>query len=63
VFTAADLDADGVGPLPCKAKVATLTPLVVPPRNALARERVRHVGDPVAFVVAESADAARDAPS
>jgi aerobic carbon-monoxide dehydrogenase large subunit len=37
------------------------TPLVVPPYHALAREAVRHVGDPIAFVVAESAEIARDA--
>ncbi|NNM73364.1 xanthine dehydrogenase family protein molybdopterin-binding subunit [Enterovirga aerilata] len=61
VFTGADLEAEGLGPLPCSAKVATVSPLVVPPRHALARERVRHVGDPVAFVVAETAEAARDA--
>src|SRR5579864_1855101 len=61
VFTEADLHADGLGPLPCVAKVNTLAPMIVPPRYALARERVRHVGDPVAFVVAESRIAARDA--
>jgi carbon-monoxide dehydrogenase large subunit len=33
----------------------------VPPRRALARDRVRHVGDPVAFVVADTSDQARDA--
>ena len=56
VATAADLAADGLGPLPCLAAVA---PLIVPPRPALADGRVRHVGDPVAFVVADSAEAAR----
>jgi aerobic carbon-monoxide dehydrogenase large subunit len=61
VFTAADLDADGVGPLPCIAKVATVAPIIAPSRPALARGRVRHVGDPVAFVVADSAHQARDA--
>jgi carbon-monoxide dehydrogenase large subunit len=61
VFTAADLDADGIGPLPCIAQVATVAPMIVPPRRALARERVRHVGDPVAFVVADTAHQARDA--
>jgi len=61
VFTAADLDADGIGPLPCIAQVATVAPMVVPPRRALARTRVRHVGDPVAFVVADTKDQARDA--
>ncbi|MGH8430289.1 MAG: xanthine dehydrogenase family protein molybdopterin-binding subunit, partial [Solimonas sp.] len=58
VFTAADLAKDGIGPLPCMAAVS---PLIVPPRTALANGRVRHVGDPVAFIVAESADAAREA--
>ena len=61
VFTAADLDADGIGPLPCIAQVATVDPIVAPPRFALARDRVRHVGDPVAFVVAQTAAQARDA--
>src|SRR4051794_18050410 len=61
VFTAADLDADGIGPLPCIAQVATVAPMIVPPRFALARDRARHVGDPVAFVVADTIDQARDA--
>ncbi len=61
VFTAADLDADGIGPLPCIAQVATVAPMIAPPRRALARDRVRHVGDPVAFVVAGTANQARDA--
>ena len=30
--------------------------MIVPPRHALAADRVRHVGDPVAFVVAETRD-------
>jgi len=60
VFTAADLDADGIGPLPCIAQVATVAPIIVPPRRALALDRVRHVGDPVAFVVADTTDQARD---
>jgi carbon-monoxide dehydrogenase large subunit len=61
VFTAADLAADGIGPLPCIAQVATVAPMIVPPRFALAGNKVRHVGDPVAFVVAETRDIARDA--
>jgi len=61
VFTAADLEADGIGTLPCIAQVATVAPMIVPPRRALARDRVRHVGDPVAFVVADTAEQARDA--
>src|SRR6516225_2250220 len=61
VFTAADLDADGIGTLPCIARVATVTPMIVPPRRALAHGRVRHVGDPVVFVVADTLQQARDA--
>jgi carbon-monoxide dehydrogenase large subunit len=61
IFTAADLDADGIGTLPCIAQVATVAPIIVPPRSALARDRVRHVGDPVAFVVADMVHQARDA--
>lgn len=59
VFTSADLD--GLGPLPTSITVATVEPLIVPPRLPLAAGRVRHVGDPVAFVVADSAALAREA--
>ena len=61
VFTAADLAADSIGPLPCIAQVATIGPMIVPPRPALAGDRVRHVGDPVALIVADTRDQARDA--
>jgi len=61
VFTEADLAADGIGHLPCVAQVSTVGPMIVPPRYALARGRVRHVGDPVALVVAASREEARDA--
>jgi carbon-monoxide dehydrogenase large subunit len=37
------------------------SPMFVPPRPALAKERAMLVGDPVAFVVAESVDLAKDA--
>ena len=56
-----DLRQDGLGHLSCAVKVATLAPLIIPPRPALAEGCVRHVGDPVAFVVARSKDEARDA--
>ncbi|HET8995413.1 MAG TPA: xanthine dehydrogenase family protein molybdopterin-binding subunit, partial [Acetobacteraceae bacterium] len=59
VFVGDDLAE--LGPLPCTVPVASLAPMVAPPRFALARMRVRHVGDPVAFVVAETRAAARDA--
>ena len=41
--------------------VATDGPMHVPHRPALAEGRVRYVGEPVAFVVAETAFAAQDA--
>ncbi|MBD0271081.1 MAG: xanthine dehydrogenase family protein [Acetobacteraceae bacterium] len=63
VLTGADLTAAGLGPLPCPAAAAvkTVGPMVVPERHVLARDRVRHVGEPVACVVAETAAQARDA--
>ncbi len=54
-------DITDLGLLPCATEVATVEPMIVPPRPALANGRVRHVGDPVAFVVAETKQAARDA--
>ncbi len=59
MFVAAEL-AD-LGPLPCTVPVASLAPMINPPRYALVTERARHVGDPVAFVVAETRNVARDA--
>src|SRR5471030_582739 len=56
IFVAADLAE--LGPMPC---LAAVRPLIVPPRSALATGRVRHVGDPVAFIVANSAEIAREA--
>jgi carbon-monoxide dehydrogenase large subunit len=61
VYTSEDLRAEGIGPLPCIAQVATLEPLIVPPRPALAEGAVRHVGEPVAFIVADTPTGARDA--
>jgi len=59
VFTATDLI--DLGPLPCTVPVASVAPMIMPPRFALAADCTRHVGDPVAFVVAETRTAARDA--
>ncbi len=61
VFTAADLAADGIGHLPCITVLDAVEPIVVPPRPALAEGTVRHVGDPVACIVADSPEAALDA--
>jgi aerobic carbon-monoxide dehydrogenase large subunit len=63
IFTAADLNADGIAPMPCAAPVQNRdgSDMASPPHPALADGAVRHVGDPVAFIVAETAKAARDA--
>ncbi|RCW66826.1 xanthine dehydrogenase family protein molybdopterin-binding subunit [Pseudorhodoferax soli] len=63
VYTGADLVAKGVKPLPGTAgfKRADGGPGVTPPLHALAHERVRFVGEPVALVVAETLQQARDA--
>ena len=58
VFTEADLAADGIGELPCVTVIEAVEPVVAPPRPALARGVVRHVGDPVVCIVAESPEAA-----
>ena len=57
-LTGRDMQADGVRPMECAWR---LPGLVEPPRFALARDIVRHVGDPVAAVFAESRLAAEDA--
>ena len=63
VFTGEDLARDGIGGVPCVSAVTNRdgTQSVLPPHPAIARDRVRHVGDTVAMVVAETAAAARDA--
>src|SRR5215813_25522 len=53
-------DTLALGPLPCQAESPD-TPIDVPPYPVLAREVVRHVGDAVAFVVADTLERARDA--
>jgi carbon-monoxide dehydrogenase large subunit len=63
VLTGADLTADGIGDLPTdkNRKRRDGSPAFPTLRPALARGRVRHVGDPVAFVVAETPAEATDA--
>jgi carbon-monoxide dehydrogenase large subunit len=52
-----------LGTLPCPGAVenADGSPMAQPPYPALCADMVRHVGDAVAFVVAETLDQARDA--
>jgi carbon-monoxide dehydrogenase large subunit len=54
VLTGADLETDLIGPLPCTTQFPAILPIVSTKRLALAVGRVRHVGDPVVFVVAKS---------
>src|ERR1051325_6333392 len=61
VLTAADLARQGVDNVSVIAPVPNGAGLVVPFRPALASDVVRHVGDAVALVVAETEAAARDA--
>ena len=63
VLTGAEMAAARLGnisrPIPQKGRGGA--PLIVPHRPALAHDLVRHVGDPVALVVAETAAQAMDA--
>ncbi len=63
VFTIEDLDADGIAEIPTQAKVPGKdgTEMFAPTRPVLARGVVRYVGNPVAYVVADTLDQARDA--
>lgn len=61
IFTASDFA--GVGGIPCGWQVTDKhgKPMLEPKHPVLADGKVRHVGDPIAVVVAESLDQARDA--
>jgi carbon-monoxide dehydrogenase large subunit len=63
VYTGQDIADAGLGNIPCAVprNKADGSPMFTPPHGALKRDRVRLVGDYVAFVVAETADQARDA--
>jgi aerobic carbon-monoxide dehydrogenase large subunit len=63
VWTGADLEAAGFGLLKCIIPFPNRdgSPMKKPDRPSLAIDKVRFVGDPVAFVVAETAAQARDA--
>ena len=63
VLTGDDFAADGLGNLPTDSnrKRRDGSPAFTTPRPALIRGRVRHVGDPLALVVAETPEQAVDA--
>ena len=63
VWTGKDLAAAGYNPFTCGLPLKSRdgSPLLQTNRTALATDKVRFVGDPVAFVVAETLAQARDA--
>jgi carbon-monoxide dehydrogenase large subunit len=63
VLTGADLAADGMGGLPCGWGIHSKdgSPMVEPAHPPLVTDAVKHVGDQVAVVLAETRAIARDA--
>ena len=63
VLTGQDYEADGLGTMPSMApyKKRDGSPMYLPHRPAIAISRVMHVGYPVAVVVADTLELARDA--
>ncbi|WP_213774897.1 xanthine dehydrogenase family protein molybdopterin-binding subunit [Bradyrhizobium sp. dw_78] len=63
IWTGADLAAANYGPFTCGLPLKNRdgSPLLQTNRPALVTDKVRYVGDPVAFVVAETPAQARDA--
>jgi carbon-monoxide dehydrogenase large subunit len=63
VFTGKDMADDGVGGLPCGWGVNNKdgSPMAEPAHPPIATDTVRHVGDQVAVVLAETRNTARDA--
>jgi carbon-monoxide dehydrogenase large subunit len=63
VFTQTEIDADGVGGIPCGWLVTGRDnkPMVEPKHPILASGKVRHVGDPVVAVIAETLGQAKSA--
>ncbi|MEY2961124.1 MAG: hypothetical protein RLZ60_954 [Pseudomonadota bacterium] len=61
IFTGADFE--GVGGLPCGWQITDRhgQPMQEPGHPVLARGKVRHVGDPIAAIIAETKEQARDA--
>ena len=63
IFTGADMAAENIGGLPCGWQIHNKdgSPMAEPPHPVIAVGKARHVGDPVAVVVAETKAQARDA--
>ncbi|MDI9409649.1 MAG: xanthine dehydrogenase family protein molybdopterin-binding subunit [Candidatus Pacebacteria bacterium] len=63
ILTHREIDAEGLNGLPCWTKLPNRDGTLgyIPERPLLAKNRVRFVGEPVAFIVAESLNQARSA--
>jgi carbon-monoxide dehydrogenase large subunit len=63
VLTGEDVAADGLGGIPCGWTITNKdgSKMVAPPHPSLVHKTARHVGDPVAMVIAETRAQARDA--
>src|SRR6202142_1417202 len=63
VFTGADMAAESIGGLPSGWQIHNKdgSPMAEPPHPVIATGKVRHVGDPVAVVIAETKQQAKDA--
>src|SRR5712675_1625994 len=63
VYTGADMAADSIGGLPCGWQIHNKdgSPMAEPPHPVIAVGKARHVGDPVAVVIAESRQEAKNA--
>ena len=63
IVTGADLDRDGIGAIPCVVPITNRdgSEAKLPSRKALTTDKVRHVGDSIAMVVAETLAQAKDA--
>ena len=63
VYTGADMQADAIGGVPCGWQIHNKdgSPMAEPPHPVLATGKVRHVGDPVAVVIASTRQEAKNA--
>ena len=63
VFVGADMAAEEIGGLPCGWQIHNKdgSPMAEPPHPVIAAGKVRHVGDPVAVVIAETRQDAKNA--
>ena len=63
IFLGKDLRESGIKDMPTNfmAKNKDDTEMVTPERSAIAIDKVRHVGDPIAIIIAESIEQAKNA--